>query len=404
MTKLVAAGSLAVTAPLAALFGIVVIVGGAASGSTAAAGQAVFNPSEDAVADIPPGLLALYIDSATACPGLPWQVVAAIAKVESNHGRHGGSSIRADGRVSPPIIGIPLNGTNGTAAIPDTDAGAYDGDAIWDRAVGPMQFIPSTWRIYGADSNDDGLSDPQNFYDAVPATVRLLCRAGAITDLETAIYAYNHSADYVALVLEWAARYSGPLASIGAVTEGYAYPVPAPYATETAATASHHDYPAHDVATAVGTPVFAMVAGTVTTAIGDAGIYQPGGPGRCGNTVIIAGTDGATYTYCHLLAVTVTAGQTVFAGQGIGLTGGEPGTRGAGNTTGPHLHLGIRAYGQDVCPQPLLLAILRGRPIPPPAAPTTGCYHPGPSTDWVAWLDALNPPRPAPNTTEGEPG
>lgn len=52
----------------------------------------------------------------------------------------------------------------------------------------------------------------------------------------------------------------------------------------------------------------------------------------------------------------------------------------------PHLHLGIRAYGNAVCPQPLLLAILRGNPIPPPAAPTTGCYYPGRSTDWVAWL------------------
>jgi len=132
-----------------------------------------------------------------------------------------------------------------------------------------------------------------------------------------------------------------------------------------------------------------VVAGTVTTNIAAAGFYEPGEPGRCGNTVIIAGADGATYTYCHLFAVTVITGQTVIAGQGIGLTGGEPGTPGAGNSTGPHLHLGIRAYGQAVCPQPLLLAILRGTPMPPPAAPTSGCYTPGPSTDWPTWLDDL---------------
>ena len=129
-----------------------------------------------------------------------------------------------------------------------------------------------------------------------------------------------------------------------------------------------------------------MVDGTITSAIPNAGIYPANG-GRCGNTVIIAGTDAATYTYCHLTTVAVTVGQDVTAGQTIGLSGGQPGTPGAGNTTGPHLHLGIRSYGQSVCPQPLLLAILRGVPIPPTAAPTIGCYHPGPATDWPTWLD-----------------
>ena len=144
----------------------------------------------------------------------------------------------------------------------------------------------------------------------------------------------------------------------------------------------------------VGTPLFAMVDGTITTAIGNAGIYPASG-GRCGNTVIIAGTDGATYTYCHLSTVAVTAGDDRHR-----RTGHRPQRRptrhpGAGNTTGPHLHLGIRAYGRAVCPQPLLLAILRGTPIPPTAAPTSGCYHPGPSTDWPTWLDhALAPERP----------
>jgi hypothetical protein len=387
--KLVAAGTALLAAPLAALFGLTIVVSGAGSGSGAAAGQAAFNPSEEAIVDIPAPLITLYIEAVAACPGLPWQVVAGIAKVESNHGRYGGATVRADGRVEPPIIGIPLDGTNGTARIRDTDDGVYDDDTVWDRAVGPMQFIPSSWRIFGADGNGDGVRDPHNIIDAVHAAIRHLCPAGTVTDIEAALFSYNRSSSYVSTVLDWAARYSGPLASIGEVTEGYAYPLPAAYATEAIATRSHHDYPAIDVGTQVGTPVFAMVGGTITTAIGDAGIYQHSGAGRCGNTVILTGADGATYTYCHLLAVTVTPGQTVVAGQGIGLAGGQPGTPGAGNTTGPHLHLGIRAYGNAVCPQPLLLAILRGAPIPPPAAPTTGCYHPGPSTDWAAWLDEI---------------
>ncbi|MGF1599989.1 MAG: peptidoglycan DD-metalloendopeptidase family protein [Acidimicrobiales bacterium] len=396
MIRIVTTGTVLLAAPLAALFGLTVIVAGAGSGSGAAAGHAAFNPSEEAVADIPAPLITLYIEAAAICPGLPWQVLAGVGKVESNHGRYGGATVRADGRVEPPIIGIPLNGTNGTARIPDTDDGTYDGDTVWDRAVGPMQFIPSSWANFGVDGNGDGVRDPHNIADAVHAAVRHLCPAGTVTDIEAALFSYNRSTAYVATVLDWAARYTGALAAIGAVTEGYAYPLPPAFATDAIATRRHHDYPAFDAGTPVGTPVFAMVGGTITTAIGNAGVYQPGGPGRCGNTVILSGSDGATYTYCHFAAVTVIAGQTVVAGQGLGLTGGQPGTPGAGNTTGPHLHLGIRSYGNVVCPQPLLLAILRDTPIPPAAAPTTGCYYPGPSTDWAAWLDAL--PATAPTT------
>lgn len=252
-----------------------------------------------------------------------------------------------------------------------------------------MQFIPSSWRIFGTDGNGDGVRDPHNIIDAVHAAVRHLCPTGTATDIEAALFSYNRSTAYVAAVLEWAALYTGPLAAIGEVTEGYAYPLPSAYASEAIATRSHHDYPAIDIGTPVGTPVFAMVGGTITTTISNAGIYQPGGPGRCGNTVILNGADGATYTYCHLLTVSIVPGQTIVAGQSLALTGGQPGTPGAGNTTGPHLHLGIRAYGNAVCPQPLLLAILRGTPIPPPAAPTSGCYHPSPSTDWAEWLDQV---------------
>ena len=351
MVKVAAAGVALLAAPLAALFGLVAMVAGSASAS-AGPGQALFSPSEDAVADIPALLLNVYAAQSTACPGIPWQVVAAIGKVESNHGRFGGSSIGSDGVVSPPIIGIALNGTNGTAAIRDTDNGVHDYGLVWDRAVGSFQFIPSSWAIYGQDGNRDGVRDPHNIHDAVPAVVAHLCPYGSVTNLEAAIFSYNHSSEYVQLVLEWAFRYTGPLSSFGAVVAGYAYPAPPAHASISATTRRHRDYPAVDLAMPEGTPVFAMVDGVVSTANGSTGIYVPGSPGHCGNTVVIAGIDGAAYTYCHLSAVAVSTDDQVQAGQAIGLSGGRPGASGAGNTTGPHLHLSIRAYGQAVCPQP----------------------------------------------------
>ncbi|MFN3217663.1 MAG: peptidoglycan DD-metalloendopeptidase family protein [Acidimicrobiales bacterium] len=390
--KLLAAGVSIIASPLVALLALVSLATANAA-TTPAPGQAQFDPSDDAVSDIPPLLLDLYIRHAARCAGLPWQIVAAIGKVESDHGRFGGATLGPDGTITPPIIGIALDGTNGTARTPDTDDGRYDADTVWDRAVGPFQFIPTSWAIFGQDGNRDGDRDPNNVHDAVPAAVAHLCPHGRLHDIEAAIFAYNRSSDYVDLVLEWAARYTGPLAAIGPVVAGYAYPAPPAYATEAIAIAPHHTYPAADFALPVGTPLFAMVDGTITVAIGNAGIYPASG-GRCGNTVIIAGTDQATYTYCHLTTVAVTADDNVTAGQTIGLSGGQPGTPGAGNTTGPHLHLAITAYGRAVCPQPLLLAIIRGTPIPPTAAPTTGCYYPGPSTNWPAWLDAATRPEP----------
>ncbi len=345
----------------------------------------MFDPSPDALDDIPPLLLGLYAAQATTCRGLPWQVVAGIGKVESDHGRFGGATLSPDGSVRPAIIGIALDGTNGTAAIGDTDGGRLDGDAEWDRAVGPLQFIPSAWAIFGHDGNGDGVRDPQNVHDAVPAAVAHLCPAGTVADVEAAILAYNHSLAYVDRVLEWAARYTGPLSSFGQPVAGYAYPAPASYATAAVATRCHHDSPAIDIAMAVGNPVYASVEATVASAISDAGLYVPGGPGRCGNTVILTGIDGATYVYRHLSTAAVRTSQVVIAGQTIGLSGGQPGAPGAGNTSGPHLHYAVQAYGQTVCPQPLLLAIIQGSPIPPGAAPSRGCTYPGPTIDWSTW-------------------
>lgn len=362
----------------------VTIASGAAGSASAAV--TVSNPSDEAVADIPALLLELFITEAGQCPGLPWQVMAGISKAESNHARHGGAAVELDGTVRPPIIGIALDGTNGTARISDTDDGQWDGDSVWDRAVGPFQFIPSSWRIFGADVNNDGTADPNNVFDAVAAMRRHLCPNGQIVDIEAAILSYNRSDEYVALVLDWARRYTGPLASAAVPVAGYSLPVPAGIADESGLVRPHHDYPAWDTPAPAGAAVFAMVAGTVN--LTHAGGY-PADPNRCGNTVTLAGVDGVSYTYCHLSAFAVIPGQIVGAGTLVGLTGGVPGTVGAGNTTGPHLHLAIRVGGASVCPQPLLLAIARGTPINPAIAPSAGCVGGRAQTNWSGWLDQL---------------
>ena len=132
-----------------------------------------------------------------------------------------------------------------------------------------------------------------------------------------------------------------------------------------------------------------MTTGTVTTA-SNAGIF-PEDPNRCGTTVVIAGVDGATYTYCHLSRLAIVPGQVVAAGSPVGLSGGQPGSPGAGNTTGPHIHFGIRFAGVTICPQPLLLAIYRSRPINPAIAPSLGCVQGRTATNWGQWLDQITP-------------
>jgi membrane-bound lytic murein transglycosylase B len=147
--------------------------------------------------------------------GLGWSVLAGIGRVESNHGRYGGSSIRADGLVVPPILGLPLDGSRpGTARVGDSDGGRFDGSAVTDRAVGPMQFLPATWKVYG------GGGDPENINAAALAAGRYLCAGGAslatVQGRWAAVYRYNHSDSYVSLVLSLAASYaSGKVSTFG---------------------------------------------------------------------------------------------------------------------------------------------------------------------------------------------
>ncbi|MET9666925.1 lytic transglycosylase domain-containing protein [Streptomyces sp. NPDC006475] len=159
---------------------------------------------------IPATVLAAYRHAQTVIartdPGcrLPWQLLAAIGRVESGQAR--GGRVDASGTTLSPILGPVLDG-NGFATIRDTDGGAYDGDRRYDRAVGPMQFIPSTWARWGQDANGDGRRDPGNIHDAALAAGRYLCAGDrdltVPADLDRAILSYNHSRAYLRTVLAW---------------------------------------------------------------------------------------------------------------------------------------------------------------------------------------------------------
>jgi len=143
---------------------------------------------------------------------LPWTLVAAIGRVESNHGRFGGNALTTNGVAVPGIYGPRLDGSS-TAKISDTDAGKLDGDSAFDRAVGPMQFIPSTWQSVGVDGDGDGVKNPQDIDDAAMSTAVYLCSGTTnlsdAGDLNSAILRYNHSQSYADLVISIAKAYAG---------------------------------------------------------------------------------------------------------------------------------------------------------------------------------------------------
>jgi len=124
---------------------------------------------------VPSNYLLLYQESAAKyCPGLSWTVLAAIGEIESGNGANDGPS----------------------------SAGA----------LGPMQFLPSTWAGWGIDGfGPAGPPDIMNPLDAVPSAARMLCADGAATGsagLSAAIFDYNHATWYVNEVLQLATEYA----------------------------------------------------------------------------------------------------------------------------------------------------------------------------------------------------
>ncbi|MDP9021372.1 MAG: peptidoglycan DD-metalloendopeptidase family protein [Actinomycetota bacterium] len=351
-----------------------------------------FDPSA-VTGEIPKPTLYAYLDAAARWD-LDWALLAAVGKIECDHGR-----LRAAGCWPPGTI---------------NHAGAR----------GPMQFLGSTWRAsagryqvdvagppaaeghgYATDGDGDGIADPWSTYDAVHAAARFLVDLGGRDDPRRAAKGYNAGPAnpnptageaYATKVVELIARYhqlagaGGPGSPTPAVvSDGFALPFdPAGLHAVTTGTTPPRDpewqlvKPHHsarvaaDIPLPVGTTLYALAGGAVTWA---------GEMGACGYGVAIRHADQhATITYCHLSRVDANAGDVLTAGRPIGRSGGAPGAPGAGNSTGPHLHLQIETPTSRRCPQAMLLGLWRGWPVPTISAlRTSGCTYTG------------NPPPPA---------
>lgn len=167
-------------------------------------------------AGIPPTALAAYARATLRSPdgcGLGWTTLAAIGWIESQHGTLGDRVLGLDGTSSTPIIGPALDGAGGFGAIAATRAGtALHGDRTWDHAVGPMQFITSTWQAWGADGDGDGIADPQDLDDAAWSAARYLCADGrdltSGTGWSGGIFSYNRSQAYLDSIYAAASAYA----------------------------------------------------------------------------------------------------------------------------------------------------------------------------------------------------
>jgi hypothetical protein len=152
---------------------------------------------------------------AMARPGchLGWATLAAIGEVESAHGTIAGTRLLEDGRTSRPIVGPALDGEGGVAAIrPDSGGPHVQGDDTWEHAIGPMQFLPGSWRTFGADADADGVADPSDIDDAAWGAARHLCSGGLDlrdgADWTQAVLRYNASDAYVREVFNVAEGYA----------------------------------------------------------------------------------------------------------------------------------------------------------------------------------------------------
>jgi hypothetical protein len=228
--------------------------------------------------EIPPFLLPIYQACGTEY-GIPWEVLASINKIESGFGTN-------------------LNVSS---------AGA----------VGWMQFLPSSWEMYGVDANGDGRKDPYNPVDAICAAASYLKAAGGDKDLYTAIFAYNHADWYVQEVLLYARAYgklpSDLIGSLTGLTEGAHFPIAADarYADDISARASLRasttDARVSGNAAEVisssptrrGINIFSR-EGAAVVAVNDGIVRKLGSSPKLGEYVVLEDTYGNRYTYAEL--------------------------------------------------------------------------------------------------------
>ncbi|GJF30264.1 hypothetical protein KNE206_29640 [Kitasatospora sp. NE20-6] len=220
-------------APFIGFVLLLVMIAAVLNGSMSAqAGQAGQPGTVASVAGIPPVMLNAYNNAVATlpkvrpnCTGMTWSLLAAIGEVESTQAS--GSSIAANGDITPPIWGPLLDGSgiggNTTPMYNTTDEERQlDGGSTYARAIGPMQFMPATWISNGQDGNSDGTSNPQNAFDAALTTATYLCGTKAADlsrpdQLRSAILRYNHSQAYVDEVLKWKTTYDQIGQSTGAL-------------------------------------------------------------------------------------------------------------------------------------------------------------------------------------------
>lgn len=232
--------------------------GAVAQAAISARRSALASEATVATAAIAPVALAAYqraaavIDQADTGCNLGWPLLAAIGRVESGHGTTGGSQLDDTGVATPAIYGPTLTGRHHTQRIADTDGGRLDGDKRFDRAVGPMQILPSTWVLIAVDGDGDGRRDPQDINDAALASAVYLCSTGAdLTSQETqraALLRYNHSSAYATEVLTLASSYQALDGTAGGVLPAVAVLPPlagSETGADAGATAASHEHHHH---------------------------------------------------------------------------------------------------------------------------------------------------------------
>ena len=336
------AGLLAIILTL--VLGVAIVAGGPVATSA---------PSRIAFEEIPPDLLPVYMEAAFTCPGLPWQVLAAVGWTESRHAQ--GRANPQTGAVQPPIVGPALDGTNGTARIPDPSE--PDG---WAHAHGPMQFLRTTWQAWGrlAPRRPVGaVPSPDNAWDAIHSAAAYLCGTeGQLTDLDQALLRYNHSGEYVRTVLAKATEYGLGTGTVVAVpVDGLLCPVAGTVSFTVDWGAPRPGGGRHQgnaLAAPSVEPLVSLEAGVVECGSGADAV--PGGI-----TLWLRGQSGTSYYYAHNARNAVRVGDTVSAGQVIAYLGNTGNAR----ATAPHLHFQVHPGGGDpVNPYPVTSRICRSGP------------------------------------------
>jgi len=232
--------------------------------------------------DVPEILWNAYATAARGAPAgchLPVSLLAALGQVES--GSLAGRQLDTAHRVVPAVMGPVLNG-HGFAAIRDSDGGRLDGNRRWDRAVGPMQFIPGTWARWGRDGDGDGSTDPQDVEDATAAAAAYLCAGGrdlaTAAGLRAAILSYNHSIAYLRLVLRWKQAFEASPPELVAV------PVVATASRPTGAGSTSQIALASAVTSTTSVPPPAVAESPVATPTVTAPATPPADPSACAST------------------------------------------------------------------------------------------------------------------------